>query len=154
LWNEVVYPLGVELALVGLADYWSKQFEPKLVMDRIPGHIPRIVLSHNPDSAEDLQPWRVDLQLSGHTHGGQIVIPGVGPVVAKMEALRHSIPKRARPLLPFLSPRCHKVVQHWEWSEGLHKVGNNLLYINRGLGTYMPGRLFCPPEVTVITLVA
>jgi uncharacterized protein len=154
LWNEVAYPLGGELALVGLPDYWSKQFEPKVIMDRIPAHIPRIVLSHNPDSAEDLRQWRVDLQLSGHTHGGQIVIPGVGPVVAKMEALRHGIPKRARPLLPFLSPRCHKVVQHWEWSEGLHKVGNNLLYINRGLGTYMPGRLFCPPEVTVITLVA
>jgi uncharacterized protein len=45
-------------------------------------------------------------------------------------------------------------VRHWEWSEGFHTIGNNQLYVNRGLGTYAPGRLFCPPEVTVITLVA
>jgi predicted MPP superfamily phosphohydrolase len=152
LWNEVAYPLGAELAIVGLPDYWSKQFEPKVVMDCIPTQTPRIVLSHNPDSAEDLQPWRVDLQLSGHTHGGQIVIPGVGPIIGKLQTLQRRMPKQAMHLLPFLRPRCHRVVEHWEWSEGLHKVGNNLLYINRGLGTYMPGRLFCPPEVTVITL--
>jgi uncharacterized protein len=152
LWNDVVYPLGEELALVGLPDYWAKQFDPKLVMDRISDRIPRIVLSHNPDSAEDLQPWRVDLQLSGHTHGGQIVIPGIGPIVGKMQDMYRRIPKLVTRALPFLRPGCHKVVDRWEWSEGLHKVGNNLLYINRGLGTYMPGRLFCPPEVTVITL--
>ncbi|WP_019500387.1 metallophosphoesterase [Pseudanabaena sp. PCC 6802] len=152
LWNDVVYPLGEEIAIVGLPDYWAKQFEPKLVMDRIPIHIPRIVLSHNPDSAEDLQPWRVDLQLSGHTHGGQIVIPGIGPIVGKMQTIHRSLPKQVTRAFPFLRPGCHKVVDRWEWSEGLHKVGNNLLYINRGLGTYMPGRLFCPPEVTVITL--
>ncbi|MDJ0547155.1 MAG: metallophosphoesterase, partial [Microcystis sp. M53601_WE4] len=34
-----------------------------------------------------------------------------------------------------------------------HRVGENQLYVNRGLGTYFPGRLFCPPEVTVITLI-
>jgi predicted MPP superfamily phosphohydrolase len=47
---------------------------------------------------------------------------------------------------------CDRVILHWEWSEGLHRVGQNQLYVNRGLGTYLPGRLFCPPEVTVITL--
>jgi predicted MPP superfamily phosphohydrolase len=155
LWNDVAYPLGEELAIVGLPDYWAKQFEPKLVMERIPPHIPRIVLSHNPDSADDLQPWRVDLQLSGHTHGGQIVIPGVGPIVGKIQTMHRRLPRQVTRVLPrFLRPGCHKVVDRWEWSEGLHKVGNNLLYINRGLGTYMPGRLFCPPEVTVITLVS
>ena len=44
-------------------------------------------------------------------------------------------------------------VRHWEWSEGLHSVGTNTLYVNRGLGTYAPGRLFCPPEVTIFTLI-
>lgn len=45
-----------------------------------------------------------------------------------------------------------KVLRHWEWAQGFHQVGKNQLYVNRGLGTYLPGRLFCPPEVTFITL--
>ncbi|MFM6279994.1 MAG: metallophosphoesterase, partial [Dolichospermum sp.] len=53
--------------------------------------------------------------------------------------------------LPFLQ-KSHSILHHWQWSEGLHQIGNNQLYVNRGLGTYFPGRLFCPPEVTIITL--
>jgi predicted MPP superfamily phosphohydrolase len=43
-------------------------------------------------------------------------------------------------------------MRHWEWAQGFHRVVKNQLYVNRCLGTYPPGRLFCPPEVTVITL--
>lgn len=154
LWNEIAYPLGTELPLVGLADYWSKEFNPKVVMSQLDPAIPRIVLSHNPDSAEVLQKWRVDLQLSGHTHGGQIVLPGIGPVVAHYKKLVRHLPRKVRRWIPFLRADCTKVVRHWEWSEGFHQIGNNQLYVNRGLGTYAPGRLFCPPEVTVITLQA
>jgi predicted MPP superfamily phosphohydrolase len=109
------------------------------------------VLSHNPDTAALLQPWRVDLQLSGHTHGGQIVIPGLGPLPRRIDQLRRRLPRRWR--RGYLSDRCAKVVRHWEWSQGLHQVGDNQLYVNRGLGTYLPGRLWCPPEVTVIRLI-
>jgi hypothetical protein len=109
-------------------------------------------LSHNPDTAEKLQNWRIDLQLSGHTHGGQIVIPGIGPLFAWVRKIGYFIPKPIRKFIPFVSA-CDRVVTHWEWASGLHSVGSNLLYVNRGLGTYAPGRLFCPPEVTVITLV-
>ncbi len=153
LWNEVVYPMGSDLALVGLADLWSREFNPSLVMNRIDAGIPRIVLSHNPDSAVHLQPWRVDLQISGHTHGGQIVLPGFGPFPLMYQKLRRYVPKKLHRWIPYMREDCYKVVKHWEWAQGLHTVAGNRLYVNRGLGTYFPGRCFCPPELTVFTLV-
>lgn len=85
LWDEIAYPLGSELPIVGLSDFWCRDFNPAPVMNQLNPKIPRIVLSHNPDSAEPLQQWRVDLQLSGHTHGGQIKIPGIGPAPALLK---------------------------------------------------------------------
>jgi predicted MPP superfamily phosphohydrolase len=150
LWDQIVFPLGKDLAFVGLRDYWSPRFRPAPIMNQLAPDLPRIVLAHNPDSAYSLSRWRVDLQLSGHTHGGQIVLPGIGPVVAKVKLLRQRLPKSWRRLL---NPCGDRTVQHWEWAQGLHHVGENLLYVNRGLGTYWPGRLFCPPEITVFTLI-
>jgi uncharacterized protein len=72
LWDQVVYPLGEGLALVGLPDLWTPNFRASTLVSQLPASLPRIVLAHNPDCAEPLQQWRVDLQLSGHTHGGQI----------------------------------------------------------------------------------
>nr|WP_322744391.1 MULTISPECIES: metallophosphoesterase [unclassified Coleofasciculus] len=152
LWNQIVYPVGAGLALVGLPDFWSSEFNPAPVMEQLEDTVPRIVLSHNPDSAEPLQQWRVDLQLSGHTHGGQVVIPGVGSVPSWLHASREKIPKFLWPWIPFLEAKWPRVVKHWQWSQGLHQVGSNHLYVNRGLGTFPPGRWHCPPEVTVITL--
>jgi len=149
LWNQIAYPLGSELPFVGLADYWSREFNPAPVMNQLDAATPRIVLSHNPDTAKTLKKWRVDLQLSGHTHGGQIVIPQIGPIVPWLKKMRSHLVRPLRRLIPV-----HKVVRHWEWAEGFHQVEENQLYVNRGLGTYLPGRLNCPPEVTVITLVA
>ncbi|MBD2296718.1 metallophosphoesterase [Anabaena sphaerica FACHB-251] len=153
LWNQVAYPLGSELALVGLADFWSPEFHPAPVMNMLNIDIPRIVLSHNPDSAVVLKKWRVDLQLSGHTHGGQIVIPGVGSVPSWIHASRDKIPEFFWPWIPFIKGKWPKVVENWQWSQGLHQVGTNQLYVNRGLGTFPPGRWYCPPEVTAISLV-
>ncbi|MEH2166802.1 MAG: metallophosphoesterase [Nostoc sp.] len=151
LWNEIAYPLGKELPLVGLADYWSREFHPASVMNQLNSDTPCIVLSHNPDTAEILQAWRVDLQLSGHTHGGQIVIPGIGPAALFYEKLVEKIPRKVRRRFPFLEVNV-SVVKHWEWVQGFHRLNKNQLYVNRGLGTYLPGRLFCRPEVTIITL--
>ncbi|MTJ54426.1 metallophosphoesterase [Anabaena sp. UHCC 0253] len=151
LWNQIAYPLGEKLPLVGLADFYSREFNPELIMNQLDSTTPRLLLSHNPDTAEILKNWRVDLQLSGHTHGGQIVIPGLGPAILYYIKILEKIPKKIRRKLPFLR-QTHAILRHWQWSEGLHQVGNNQLYVNRGLGTYLPGRLFCPPEVTIITL--
>ncbi len=152
LWNRIATPFGEDFPVVGFADYWSKEFMPQ-ILDRIDPAIPRLVLSHNPDTAEPLANWRVDLQLSGHTHGGQIYIPGLGPGPQIWQKVRRGVPSAVRNRIPFLSDRCFQVVHNWEWCRGLHQIGNNQLYVNRGLGTYFPGRLFCPPELTVLTLV-
>lgn len=152
LWNVIAYPLGSALPIVGLADYCSREYFPQPVMAQLPPDAPRVVLSHNPDTAEGLQQWRVDLQLSGHTHGGQIVIPGWGPAARLLKPYREYIPKPMQSWIPFLK-NCSQVVSHWEWAQGWHKVGKNRMYVNRGLGTFLPGRLFCPPEITVFTLV-
>ena len=149
--NQIAYPLGKKLALVGLADFYDREFNPEVIMNQLDSTTPCIVLSHQPDTAEILKKWRVDLQLSGHSHGGQIVIPGLGPAMIYYAKIVKKIPKKIRRKLPFLR-KTHSILRHWQWSQGLHKVGNNQLYVNRGLGTYFPGRLFCPPEVTIITL--
>ncbi len=167
LWNQVVYPCGDGLAIVGLPDYWSKDFQPSAVFPTISEATPRLVLSHNPDSAASLKSWRVDLQFSGHTHGGQIIIPGIGNLSAIVAQRYEDIPRWIREKFPLLRST-RRVVDNWEWVSGLHAVDRaaanptygpthidrNQLYVNRGLGTYPPGRLYCPPEVTVITLVS
>ncbi|MEM9922683.1 MAG: metallophosphoesterase [Cyanobacteria bacterium P01_D01_bin.50] len=150
--NRIAYPLGKELPLVGLAEYWSPHFHPRLVLNQLDAAIPRIVLSHNPDTADILRQWRVDLQLSGHTHGGHIVIPGIGPAILVYKNILRRIPRKLRRRMPFVKTDFFNVVRNWQWAKGFHKVGKNQLYVNRGLGTYFPGRFFCNPEVTVITL--
>lgn len=152
LWNQLAFPFGAALPLVGLADFWSKEFNPAAVFEQLDPQLPRLVLSHNPDTAAPLQQWRVDLQLSGHTHGGQIAIPGLGSVPTLYQAVRGYVPKLLRPWIPYMREDCYRVVQHWEWAKGLHQINQNQLYVNRGLGTYAPGRLFCPPELTLISL--
>ena len=152
LWNAIATPLGADFPLVGFADYWSREFDPQL-LTQIDNSLPRLVLSHNPDTAEHLSTWRVDLQLSGHTHGGQVNIPGLGSGPQVWKKIRQQVPKSIRNKLPFLNDKCFHVTKHWEWHQGLHKVSNNWLYVNRGLGTYFPGRFFCPPELSILTLV-
>jgi len=152
LWNQIAYPLSTDLALVGLADFWASDFDPAPVMAPLGDRTPRLVLSHNPDTAVILQQWRVDLQLSGHTHGGQICLPWLGNLSQRISTIYGALPKPLRPLFPWMKA-CYRVVKHWEWAQGLHSVGTNRLYVNRGMGTYLPGRLCCPPELTVITLV-
>jgi hypothetical protein len=69
----------------------------------------------------------VMLQLSGHSHGGQVHIPLLGP-----------------PLLPYLGQR---------YPAGLYRIGQMQLYVTRGVGLVAPPvRLNCRPEVTLLTL--
>jgi predicted MPP superfamily phosphohydrolase len=87
----------------------------------------KIVLIHEPDCAEYTVRHAVDLQLSGHSHGGQVRLPIIGPVY---------LPDRGI----------------W-YPRGLRLIRNLTLYTNVGLGTIGPPvRWNCPPEVTLFTL--
>jgi predicted MPP superfamily phosphohydrolase len=118
-----------ELCFAGVEDYWSGAMRAD-TLRLAPPESRVIVLSHNPDSYEDLDAHRFDLMLSGHTHGGQVCVPFFGPLILPVR-------KRERYAgLYHLSP----------------KFPDRALYITRGVGHILQVRLFCPPEVTCITL--
>ncbi len=120
---------GAPLHLAGLDDGWSGNPDLAAAMDNAPTAATTILLMHEPDLADEyaLDP-RIALQLSGHSHGGQIRLPIIGP-----------------PVLPYLS---------WKYDMGLYRVGDMWLYTNRGIGvTNEPYRYNCQPEITEITLV-
>jgi uncharacterized protein len=86
-----------------------------------------VLLAHEPDYADVVAGHPVDLQLSGHSHGGQVRLPLVGS-----------------PYLPLLARK---------YPRGLRQVGPLKLYTNRGIGTIiLPIRFNCPPEITLHTL--
>jgi len=86
-----------------------------------------VLLCHEPDFADEVARFPVDLQLSAHSHGGQIRVPLVGPL--------------------YLPPLARK----YPW--GLRRVGDMMLYTNCGIGTIrLPIRWNCPPEITLISL--
>jgi len=98
-----------------------------LALRGTPADDPVVLLAHEPDWADHVATRPVDLQLSGHSHGGQIRIPLIGA--------------------PYLPPLGRK----YPW--GLRQIGGLTLYTNVGIGTIgLPMRLGCPPEVTLITL--
>jgi predicted MPP superfamily phosphohydrolase len=118
------------IQLFGVDDYWEDSYDLVRALQDSPEGPLRILLSHNPDVNEDITVIRkrIDLVVSGHTHGGQIVLPFLGA-----------------PYLP--SPFGQK------YRAGLVRDGNRQTYVGRGLGVFFaPIRLNCPPEVAVLTL--
>ncbi len=117
------------LHLAGLDDGWSGNPDLEAAMQGAPEGAPVVLLMHEPDLADFYsQDPRISLQLSGHTHGGQIRIPGIG-------ALVH----------PHLGEK---------YDFGLYNVNGMWLYTNRGIGCISePIRLNCPPEISEFTLV-
>ena len=121
---------GKRLWLVGLGSASASQSFP----DRaIPKQALRdresiLLMSHEPDVLPEIASYGVDLMLSGHTHGGQIRFPMVPPL-----------------FLP---------VYGQIYVEGLFRLANTQLYVNRGIGAVgIPVRLNCRPEITQFTLV-
>jgi predicted MPP superfamily phosphohydrolase len=116
------------LHLCGVDDVWDGTVRLEDVLARLNGDGAAILLAHEPDFADtSAKTGRFDLQLSGHTHGGQIVLPFIGP-----------------PRLPYLGRK---------YPSGLYQVGEMFQYTNRGIGmARLPVRINCPPEITLFVL--
>jgi len=161
LQNKSIILSELELEIAGVGDLHSGVFHPEKVFPSDPSldhNKTRICMSHNPYSATQLSQWRINLILSGHTHGRQIVIPGFGSLIATLKTIHDILPKKLQRWI--IIRRLPYLAEKWSWAQGLHAVkrksplkGDNYLYTSRGLATHPPLRLFCDPEVTVISLV-
>lgn len=117
-----------KLNIAGVDDYWKQKSRLDLVIEQLPKERIAILLAHEPDFADVSSATnRFILQMSGHSHGGQVRIPYQTP-----------------PKLPPLGRK---------YPIGLYKVGNMIQYTNRGLGMVRPlVRFGSRPEITVFTL--
>ncbi len=127
--RQTTRPSEAALVIAGVGDLTMHTVDFRAALAGIPDSLPRILLSHQPDVAEIDARHRIDLMLAGHTHGGQVRLPGLGsPIVPSRYGDRY-----AYGLIP--GPR-YPVV------------------ITSGVGlSILPIRLGMPPEIVEVTLV-
>jgi len=114
---------GEALELAGIR-FWTRRLDE---IAKILGHSrdTTLLLAHDPRRVTEAAALDVPAVLSGHTHGGQVVLPGIGAV--------------ARRDFPVLA--------------GIARRQNTSIFVSRGIGTvYVPVRINCPPEVALVTL--
>ena len=125
--TEVVTDHG-SLWIAGLDEAVQARADPRATFRAIPAGAAALALWHEPEWAEHSSAFGAFAQLSGHTHGGQVRLPGIGPLSLPSGGRRHVI--------------------------GLTHAAGMPIYTSRGVGVYRPPvRLNCPPEVTLITLI-
>jgi predicted MPP superfamily phosphohydrolase len=118
---------GARIWLAGVNDVLSGTADLSKTLGRVPAGEAVVLLAHEPDFADKASRFLIDLQLSGHSHGGQVRVPLLPPLY-----------------LPRLGKK-------YVW--GTYHVGPLTLYTSAGLGTIgIPVRLNCPPEITLLTL--
>jgi predicted MPP superfamily phosphohydrolase len=118
------------LWVAAVDDVWEQHADLDKALSAIPAGATVVLLAHEPDYADEVlaaDDVRIRLQLSGHSHGGQVNLPLIGP-----------------PVRPYLARKYHT---------GRYRLGHMWLYVNRGIGLIRPAvRLNCRPEVTALTL--
>ena len=115
------------LWLGGAGDLYEDEIGIDKAFAGVPPQECKVALAHNPDSADTEFSTRVDLMISGHTHGGQVKLPFIGT-----------------PILPVNNPL---------YASGLIKTPKTSLYISRGIGcAILPIRFNCPPEISILQL--
>lgn len=118
--SDVLWIAGIDETLLGNPD-------PAATFAQVPAGAAALALWHEPQFAEAAAEHGAFLQLSGHTHGGQIRVPGIGPIGLPVHGKRYVM--------------------------GLNHVAGMPIYTARGVGVYRPPLRFnCPPEVTLVTL--
>jgi len=121
-----LHVLGGPLWIAGIDEALLGKPDPRATFDQIPPGSPTLALWHESDFAESVARFKPVLQLSGHSHGGQVRLPLVGAVATPVAGKRYV--------------------------RGLYDVGGMPLYVSSGIGIYRPpARLMCPPEVTLVT---
>ncbi len=119
---------GEEIWIGGAGDYFEDSIGIDNAFRNVPQEKCKIVLAHNPDTADQYFTTAIDLFLSGHTHGGQVNIPFVGA-----------------PILP---------VRNKKYSHGYIQTSRTGVFISRGIGwTIIPVRFNCYPEIAVLNLI-
>ena len=119
---------GGRLAVVGIRDLWTENVDLPVAFRGVPEGRPSLILMHNPDTFEDWPPGRPGLILAGHTHGGQVAIPGFGP--------------------PYVPSRYGQ-----KYARGLFPRPKATMYVNRGLGClFLQVRFFSRPEIALLTI--
>jgi uncharacterized protein len=125
--NQIVERDGARIWLIGVNDAMAQQADLEQALSGVPRDEIKILLAHEPDFADHASQYGIHVQLSGHSHGGQITLPGVHPF-----------------WLPDLAKKYYR---------GYYRIGQLQLYTNRGIGTVaLPFRFCAPPEVTLLTL--
>lgn len=121
--RTVITAHGERLDIAGIR-FWTRRPSDIAGVLRGSGET-TLLLAHDPRRLTEAAALDVQLVLSGHTHGGQVLLPGVGALAGRK--------------FPVLS--------------GFGQRGNTALFVSRGVGTvYVPVRFNCPPEVAVLTL--
>lgn len=126
--TELVSVKGCMLNLCGLGEYTLGRFQPEMAFQNYDPRYPGIILTHNPDSVPFLKAYPGEIVLCGHTHGGQVNIPGLWKKFTLLE--------------------------NGHLKKGLLRVDNKWVYINRGIGSVMKFRWFSIPEILLLTLEA
>ena len=112
----------------GAGDYWEDDLAIDKAFSCSDKNDCRLLLAHNPDSVDTNFNTPLSLVLSGHTHGGQVIVPFLGP-----------------PVLP---------VKNKDYSSGLITTPKTQLFISRGIGwAIYPVRFNCYPEIAVLELI-
>jgi predicted MPP superfamily phosphohydrolase len=120
---------GARLAVAGVGDLQYDVVDFQVALAGVPDEVPRIVLSHHPDTfAHWPTDLRLDLMLAGHTHGGQAHLPLLGP--------------------PYVPSQFG-----FRYLAGHFREGGRQLYVSRGIGAItVPVRWRCPPEASLLVL--
>ena len=118
---------GCDVWMVGVGDLWTAPHNVRRAFSTVSGDAPAIVLTHNPALWPQVPP-RASLVLAGHTHGGQISLPGIG------QPAQWGKPEN-------------------RYIRGVYYEGGRLLFVSPGIGTsILPMRLGVPPEISRLTL--